>query len=217
MLSQGKKQGKTVLTKNLLKIKRRIILASGSPRRQKLLKLLGLKFKVAKSNLNEEVLTKKLAGSKPKNLVKLLSLSKAISILDPNYKMAIKGDEIIAGFDTIVVCKNKIIGKPKNKTDALKKLLFLSNKQHKVLTGITILDLKKKLIVVDYDVTSVTMKKISNQEAKDYVKSREPLDKAGGYAIQGKGKKFIKSISGDYFNVVGLPINKFLLMLRSVI
>lgn len=193
-----------------------IILASSSFRRKKLLKLIGLKFRAIGSNINEDFIIKKFQQKGFKNLVKILSLTKAISVVETCCSMSLKGNEIIAGFDTIVVCKNKIISKPKSKKDALRKLLFLSGREHKVLTGIALIDLKKKKIIVDYEVTKVRMRKILKKEALSYVKTKEPLDKAGAYAIQGKGSKFVKSISGDYFNVVGLPLNKFLLMLEAL-
>lgn len=191
--------------------KREIILASGSPRRQKLLKQIGLRFKAIKSNLNEDLLIKQNQRNSHSKLVKILSLSKAISIL-PN----LRGDEIVIGVDTIVVCKNKIIGKPKNKKDAVRKILFLSSREHKVFTGISLIDLKKQKIITGYEMTKVVMKKITNKEAINYVNTKEPLDKAGAYAIQGKGKRFIKAISGDYFNVIGLPVKKFVSMLKSL-
>lgn len=193
-----------------------IILASSSFRRKKLLKLIGLKFRAIGSNINEDFIIKKFQKKGFKNLVKILSLTKAISVVKICRGMSLQGNKIIAGFDTLVVCKDKIISKPKSKEDALRKLLFLSGREHKVLTGIALVDLKKKKIIVDCEVTNVRMRKILKKEALNYVKTKEPLNKAGAYAIQGKGGKFVKSISGDYFNVVGLPLNKFLLMLEAL-
>lgn len=189
-----------------------IILASASPQRKKILKQAGIRFKIVKSNLNENLLIKKLPKLDYRNLAEVLALSKAISIL----KHSLYKNEIVVGFDTLVVCKNKIIGKPKNKKDALNKLLFLSNTTHSVITGIAIVAIYKKTILTDYETTKVKMKKIKEDEAIKYIRTREPMDKAGGYAIQGKGEKFIKSITGDYLNVVGLPLDKFLLMLSSL-
>ncbi len=195
--------------------KRVLILASASKRRQKILRELNFKFKILTSNVNEESLINNFKSFTPKQLVKILAFSKALSVcLEQSKKL--KKDEIIAGFDTIVVCKNKIISKPKNKYDALKKLLFISNKKHNVLTGICLIDLKKEKIITDYESTDVYMKKIENTEALAYIRTKEPMDKAGAYAIQGKGERFVKRISGSYSNVVGLPINKFLLMLGSL-
>ena len=211
MLSQG--MGRQAYRKN-----RNIILASASKRRKKILKQAGIKFKAIKSNLNEDLLIKKIKKSSPDKLVKILSLAKAVSVLRACHGKLYE-DKIIAAFDTIIICKNKIIGKPKNKKDALKTLLFLSNKEHKVYTGMTIINIRRSLrpqaptpiITTDCEITKVKMKKISRQEAVNYIKTGEPMDKAGAYAIQGKGRKFIKSICGDYLNVVGLPLKRFLL------
>ena len=127
-----------------------------------------------------------------------------------------KQRKIISAFDTIVVCRNKIISKPKNKKDALKKLLFISNKNHKVLTGIFIFDLKSKNVISDYEITLVKMRKITIKDAIKYIRTKEPFGKAGCYAIQGKGGRFIKSICGDYNNVVGLPLKKYLSLLKRL-
>ncbi len=195
--------------------KRALILASTSRRRQRILQNLGFKFKILKSNLKEDNLIQEFKKLSAKNLVQILALSKALSVYFSNIRK-LNGNEIIAGFDTIVVCKDKIIGKPKNKNDAFKKLLFLSNNTHKVLTGVCLIDLKKDKIIIDFESTEISMKKITKKEAISYINTKEPMDKAGAYAIQGKGKKFVKRISGDYFNVVGLPINKFHLMLETL-
>ncbi len=185
--------------------KKKIILASRSPRRIKLLKEAGLKFKAIKSKIDEHLITKKFKGKNYKKLAKILAYSKAISV---------KGD-IVIGFDTIVVCKNKIIDKPKNNKDALKKLLFLSGKNHKVITGICIVGACHGAPLQDCDTTIVQMKKISKQDALNYIKTKEPFDKAGAYAIQGKGRKFIKFIKGDYYNVVGLPLRRLFAMFKA--
>ena len=187
-----------------------IILASGSPRRAKLLKSAGVKFKVIKSNTNEKNLARRFKILNFKTFVRILSFLKAVSVLKNKEKTKyFKGNEIILGFDTIVVCNNKIIDKPKNKKDALKKLLLLSGKTHNVLTGFCIINLKTKKIIADHESTKVTMKKITKQDITNYIATGEPFDKAGAYAIQGKGSKFIKKIRGDYSNVVGLPLTRF--------
>ncbi len=193
--------------------KRHIILASASPRRQKILKQAGLKFKVIKSNLNEEIIIRKLKNLDYKSLVKVLALSKAVSVLE---KADLQKNAVVASFDTMVIFKGKIIGKPKNNKDALKKLSFLSNSTHLVITGFAVIDLKKKLIFNDFEITKVRMKKLKKDEIIKYIKTGEPAGKAGAYAIQGQGRKFVKSISGDYLNVVGLPLNKFLLIIDHI-
>lgn len=196
------------------KQKRNLILASASERRKKILRDAKINFKVVKSNLDEDRILKEFKNTSPEKLVKILALSKAISSIIQSEKIS---DEIIAGFDTIVVCKNKVIGKPKSKKDALKKLLFISEKEHFVYTGIALIDLKNRKILTGFDRTKVKVKEISKDEALWYINTNEPMDKAGAYAIQGKGKKFIKSISGDYLNVVGLPLNKFIFLLKKLI
>lgn len=194
-----------------MKQKYKIILASKSPRRFQLLKKAGLQFKTINSNLNEKLILKKIKDKRPEKLVKVLSLAKALAVFP---KFSSNRNTIIAAFDTIVICKNKIIDKPKNKKDALKKILFLSNKRHYVYTGICLINIKEKTITTDFEKTVVYIKKITKKEAINYVESKEPFGKAGAYAIQGKAKKFIKKIKGDYYNVVGLPLSKFRKMIQ---
>lgn len=197
-----------------MKLKRKLVLASASKRRKKILKDANINYKTITSNLDEEEILKEFSNASPLNLVKILALLKAVSVIVQTNKFS---DEIIAGFDTIVVCKKKILGKPKNKKDALSKLLFISDKEHFVYTGIALIDLKKKKVLTGFEKTKIVMKKISKDDALKYIKTKEPMDKAGGYAIQGKAKKFIKSISGDFLNVVGLPLNKFVFLLKKLI
>lgn len=200
----------------LYKLKKiKLILASSSPRRKKLLKQIALKFKLVKSNINENKLIQAYRNLDYSKLVKILALKKALAASkicssDPDK------NKIVLGFDTIVVCKNKMIGKPKNKTDALKKILFLSNSKHRVYTGIGLVNLKTKKKLVDYEVTKVLFKKISRKDAINYISTKEPLDKAGAYGIQGKGSLFVKEIRGDYFNVVGLPIKRLYNALKHI-
>lgn len=219
---------------------KKIILASESPRRKKILKDLGFHFKAIKSNVNEKRIIASINNHFKKDnvyrLVKLLSLSKAISVLNKT-----KNKGYIIGCDTIVVCENKIIGKPQNKKDALKKIMSLSGKSHKVITAISIINTKnfdhinhkmnkeintlKKLLnvyhsplsICDYDTTKVSMKHISYSEANAYISSKEPFGKAGAYAIQGKGRKFVNAIDGDFYTVVGFPVDKFYLMFKALI
>ena len=147
-------------------ITRKIILASASPRRIKLLKRIGLKFKIVRTNLDESSIIRKFKKYNIKKLVKVLSLGKALWVC---LNKPLHGDEIIVGFDTAIECRKKIIGKPKNVKDALNIILFLSNKEHRVYTGIGLIDLKKKIIISESEVTRVFMKKISKQEAKAYI------------------------------------------------
>lgn len=173
-----------------------IILASKSPRRKELLKKIGLKFKVAQSNFKEYEDIK----LKPGELAKQLSLEKAKAVF-ANYK-----NSIIIAADTIVVCQNRILGKPKDKSGARKMLEFLSDKTHSVITGFTIIDGETNRIITKSVETKVYFRKISRQEIYSYLETKEPYDKAGAYAIQEKGSIFIKKVEGDYLNAVGLPI-----------
>ena len=194
----------------------KLILASSSPRRKKILQQAGISFKAINTNTNEELLIKKFRRFGFIDLAKLLSLAKAIgAYLNKPKKM--QDNEVIVAFDTMVICKNKIISKPTNNEDALKKLLFLSNKKHIVITGICILNLKKKKIILDFEETQVYMKRISKEKAIQYVRTKEPLGKAGAYAIQGKGKQFIEKFEGDYLNIVGLPLKRFLKILKTYV
>ena len=175
---------------------KKIILASGSPRRKKILEQIGLKFSVEKSNYEE----KRIADSPPSQIVEFLSLEKA-NLLAVKYE-----DAIIIGADTLVVLNGEILGKPKSEEDAREMLRKLRNKTHTVVTGFTVLDTKSGRAVTKHVETKVKFKDLSEMEISAYVETGEPMDKAGGYGIQDKGGLFIEEIDGDYFNVVGLPL-----------
>jgi len=182
----------------------KIILASSSPRRKILLSALlnnfGLKFIIKPANIAEYL-------EKPVNnfsdYVSNLAKKKALEV-------AKKSDGVIIAADTIVVYKNKILGKPGNSEDANRMLMLLSNKWHKVYTGIFIMHSGKlRKQYSEYEVTKVKFRKLSVNEIKFYIKSGSPFDKAGSYGIQDDfGSTFIERIEGDYFNVVGLPLMK---------
>jgi septum formation protein len=179
-------------------MQRKIILASGSEQRKKLLKTIGLDFEIEKSDYIEDM-TEKLPAHK---LVQKLALGKAQNVAK-KYKNA-----IIIGADTFIVLEKEFLGKPHTPQKAKKMLKKISGKKHKLITGIAIIDTKENKIFTDYEITEVWFKKMSNKEIKEYIKTGEPLDKAGGYAIQKLGCLFIEKINGNYTNVVGLPINK---------
>lgn len=185
-----------------------IYLASRSPRRRKLLKQLGIKFKSFSVNLDEKI----NGGEKPVNLVKRLSIEKLELA-----RKKIKSGLIITA-DTIVVLNNKIIGKPKNKKEAVQYLKLLSGKQHIVFTGFAIMNIPANKIIVDYEKTEVKFRKLEDDEINDYVLSGSPLDKAGAYGIQDDfGAVFVEKINGCYYNVVGLPLTKLYQALRKLI
>ena len=194
---------------------RKIILVSSSPRRRKLLREAGLKFEAIRSDSDENLLISQFNGKDFKKLAENLSIGKILSALTTG-KVKPGGNEILIAFDTVVILNKKILGKPKNKKHAFKMLNELSNKSHTVCTGIAVMDLKDKSIVMDHVITKVMMRKITKKESSAYIKTNEPMDKAGSYAIQGKGKKFIKSIKGDYYNVIGLPLERFIELLKEI-
>ncbi len=176
---------------------RRIILASESPRRAGLLRQIGLKFEIRPSAVDE--------GKEPKesleNYVKRVALSKA------EKAAAGENNAVIIAADTIVILSKKRLGKPESSESAIAMLNKLSGKCHKVMTGLSVIDTqtgKKRTKIVS---TKVWFKRLTVEEIADYARSGEPLDKAGGYGIQGKAAIFVKRIEGDYFNVVGLPLN----------
>jgi len=173
-----------------------IILASKSPRRKSLLKQIGLNFTVDVSEVDE----RKFSHSNPVGLAKSLSKAKAEAVF-VRHKNA-----IIISADTLVVLNKEIIGKPKSAKDAEKILKKLSGKTHLVITGFTVLDSKTKKEITKTVKSKVKFKKLTKKEINWYVKTGEPLDKAGAYGIQDKGAIFIEEVEGDFFNVVGLPI-----------
>lgn len=188
---------------------KQIILASTSPRRKALLKKAGFKFRVVESNC-KEFFDSKL---EPHELAKKLSLEKAKAVCKRNPPAGGKKSIIIAA-DTLVVCSGKILGKPKSKADAKGMLEFLSGKAHSIITGFTIIDENK--VITKSEETKVYMKKISEKEINSYLETKEPFDKAGAYAIQGKAKKFIEKTEGDFDNAVGLPIRTLVQELKKL-
>lgn len=175
---------------------RTIILASSSPRRKALLEQLGLKFTVDAGVQEAAAIT----GQEPDEIVKEIALKKAQSVAD-KYP-----DAVIIAADTIGVIGGRIIGKPHSAREAKEILSLLSGKAHTVITGFTVLDTATGKTVSQSVETSVYFKPVDKAEIEAYVQTGEPLDKAGAYAIQGKGAVLVDKIEGDYFNVVGLPL-----------
>ncbi len=181
------------------------ILASESPRRREILKSVGLKFKIIPAHVNENY----LAGESPQEHVTRLSRKKAMVIAKKFPKAW------VLGADTIVVIDGIILGKPKNKTQAKNMLQKLSGREHKVFTGFTIVNTANKDYSTKVVQSAVRFKTISPEELEWYIACDEPYDKAGGYAIQGKGAYFIQSIRGSYTNVIGLPLCEVLETLKK--
>ena len=122
---------------------------------------------------------------------------------------------MVIGADTIVVLGDEVLGKPKDEEEAFDMIQKLSNKTHRVITGISLIHLKKGIVVNDYQISYVTFKDLSEDSIKDYINTKESLDKAGGYGIQGYGALLVEGIQGDYFNIVGLPISKLSDLLKD--
>ena len=174
----------------------KIILASGSPRRALLLKTLGIKFSVLPSKFDE----RKVKVAAPKAYVKKLATLKASEVSSRVKK------GIIIGADTVVVVGKEILNKPKDAKDARRMLKLLSGKMHRVITGVCVInkyDNTCKTIAVS---SKVRFKKLDERKINWYISTKEPLDKAGAYAIQDKGAVLIEGISGDYNSIVGLPL-----------
>ncbi|MBP1930404.1 Maf family protein [Ammoniphilus resinae] len=176
--------------------KRPLILASSSPRRQEILRNLGLDFSVKVSGVDESFSD----GLKPAEIVELLAERKVASVSEE------VSDGLVIGSDTIVVLNNQILGKPINLEDAFRMLMSLQGSTHSVFSGLTVMDVRTGRKLTGHVETKVTMRGLSESTIKKYIATGEPSDKAGAYAIQGFGAIFIEKIEGDYFSVVGLPI-----------
>lgn len=173
-----------------------LILASASPRRADLLKMLGFTFQVIPSHVSEKVET----PVSPADHVLEISSRKAITVAK-NFH-----EELVLAADTVVSLENDILEKPIDSFDATNMLTRLSGTTHQVLTGITLIDTSCGNCLSDIAVTDVTFRTLSMNEIYRYTATKEPLDKAGAYAAQGKASVFIESISGCFYNVVGLPL-----------
>jgi septum formation protein len=182
------------------------ILASASPRRRDLLRSVGLKFKVIPAFADES----REAGETPARHVRRLSRNKAQTVALRHPK------SLVLGADTIVVIDGMILGKPKDQKQARDMLRRLSNRTHSVYTGFTLIGPTGGLLKTRVVRSSVQFKKISVEEMDWYVNGDEPYDKAGGYAVQGRGAYFIKSIRGSYTNVIGLPLCEVLEELKHL-
>lgn len=174
-----------------------IILASASPRKKEILKKTGLKFKVYESDYEEKM----DLGLKPHELARFLSREKARDVARRHR------NALVIAADTIVVLRGRLFGKPRNEEQAKEMLRALSGKAHSVITGFTIIDTAGKKEISRSVESKVFFKRLSADEIETYIRSGEPLDKAGAYGVQGLGAVIVKRIEGDFFNVVGLPLN----------
>jgi MAF protein len=182
----------------------RIILASTSPRRRELMDLMGLRYEILAPE-GEEVFDPALS---PQNLVQHLARQKG-----ENVAARTDGDVLVIAADTVVTLGSRILGKPRDRTDAIAMLASLSGRVHSVFTGVCMFGQGK--IVVDSEETLVHMRPLSETEIAAYVDSGEPMDKAGAYGIQGRASLFIPRIEGDYFNVMGFPVCRIGQMLAA--
>jgi len=185
--------------------KKRIILASSSPRRINLLKKLRIPFKLAKPRVKEGLTS---TANDPVGLVIKRAKLKAQSVKrEPK--------SVIISADTIVMVDNEILGKPRSIKEAKLMISKLSGKWHKVYTGLAVLDTETGKTFTDYAETKVKFKKLNDEEIDFYLKTKEPMDKAGAYAIQGYASLFIEELEGCYYNVMGLPLNKLYKLLKG--
>jgi len=171
-------------------------LASQSPRRKQLLEQIGLKFEIDPSNYEEDMSLK----MEPNKLAEFLSLGKAKDVARRHK------DSIIISADTIVAIDGEVFGKPKTSERAKYMLQKLSGRGHSVITGFAIIDTETGKEISKSVETKVYFKNLSEKEIDAYIATGEPLDRGGGYAIQGLAALFVEKIEGDYFNIVGLPI-----------
>ncbi|MBN2097176.1 MAG: septum formation protein Maf [Candidatus Omnitrophica bacterium] len=185
---------------------RAIILASRSPRRASLLRAIGLKFKIVPSNFKE----KARPGRSCASLVKYNALMKAQQVAH-RFKSG-----VIIGADTVVLCKGRLIGKPKDFPDALRILKTLTRHPHWVYTGLAIIDLDRNKTICAYEKTRSFMRRLSEKEIKGYLERVHSLDKAGACNIEDLGGTLVRRIEGDFYNVVGLPLARLAQLLKTV-
>ena len=173
-----------------------IILASKSPRRRALLEQMGVRdFRIVTPDIDEHM----DRGLPPAELVRQISLEKAQAVAaqaDPN--------TVIIAADTVVALDGVVLGKPADKEEAFRMLSLLSGNRHQVYTGLTVL--RGEQVFSQWEETAVTFRSLTAEEIEAYIATGEPMDKAGAYGIQGYGALFIEGISGDYYNVMGLPV-----------
>ena len=209
----------------------RLVLASASPRRRELLSQIGLEFTVMPSTKEENAKTTE-AGA----LVQELSRQKAVDIWEqlsggqgqnpdadqeqiseetqePNLNGKRQPELLVIGADTVVYCEGKILGKPHSREAAAEMLTALQGRSHEVYTGVTLYSQSET--VTFFECTQVEFYPMTEVEISEYIDSKEPMDKAGAYGIQGLGARFVKGIRGDYNNVVGLPVGRLYQELKS--
>ena len=179
-----------------------LILASQSPRRKELLGLFRIPFMIRVADIDET-----MQPGDPYDEVARVSRLKAMAV--PR-----EDDDVVIAADTIVVCDKEILGKPKDEADARRMLNLLSGRDHQVMTGLTVLRGEKILSCTE--VTDIHFRDLTEKEIEAYIRTGEPMDKAGSYGIQGGAALFAERLSGDYFNVVGLPVCRLGKLLKEI-
>jgi septum formation protein len=188
----------------------KLILASGSPRRAEILRNAGFEFETHATDADESRRSRESGTT----YVGRVATAKARAAAE---KFAGKNDRtIVIGADTVVLANGKILGKPSDVKDARRMLRMLSGKTHRVLTGVAVLSLPDGAERHHVETTRVRFRKMSNAEIDDYIATGEPFGKAGAYAIQGIGGRYITQIDGCYFNVVGLPLARLCKLLTQI-
>jgi septum formation protein len=180
----------------------RVILASASPRRRELLSLIGLEHEVRPADVDESL----VAGESPRVYADRLARAKALAAASP--------DVVAIGCDTIVVVDGDVLGKPRDAADATRMLRLLSGRPHLVMTAVAVAF--EGRMVSDVVQVGVTFRPLTPAEIADYIATGEPMDKAGAYGIQGFGATIVDRVDGDYFAVMGLPLNRLVRLLESV-
>ena len=181
-----------------------LILASQSPRRKELLGLFRIPFEIRVADIDETMDPEK----PPFDEVARVSREKALAI--PREKE----DTVIAA-DTIVVCAGQVLGKPRDEADAVRMLSLLSGRDHQVMTGMTVI--RGETVISCTEVTDIHFRPLSEKEIRDYVATKEPMDKAGSYGIQGGAALFAEKMVGDYYNVMGLPVCRLGMILKEIV
>ena len=181
-----------------------MILASASPRRKEILENFGFSFKTIVKNI-DETSDKTRAEEKILEIAEKKARATAIDLPDEN----------IVGADTVVVVDGKILGKPKDEKEAFSMLKSLSGRSHEVITAFSFININKNISYSDYEITKVYFKNLTDDEINWYINTKEPMDKAGAYGIQGKGAFFVEKIEGDFFSVMGFPLGKFVRFLNK--
>jgi septum formation protein len=184
-----------------------LVLASASPRRQELLRNARFVFRVQPANVPEDPLPEEL----PEACAQRLAREKAVAVWQQRQQ------DLVLGADTIVVANGEMLNKPQDEADAVRMLRLLSGRTHRVITGVCLAGNSPQGPFADtaLETTEVTFNSLTDSEINDYVATAEPMDKAGGYGIQGVASRWIARIDGCYFNVVGLPVPLVYKMLRA--